>query len=378
MSKRTFIVVGAGIVGCALAEELSRRGHPVSLVDAAEAGSGTSAATFAWINANGKEPEEYSMLNFLGLQAHERAAARGDRWFHQTGMMQIASSVDEATQLERNVANVGLGEYGARMLTRSEVLELEPDLDERVVLAGAIYPREGWLDVPTMCFTLLDRAIAQGVRYFPFERVTEIDGALIRTVSPSGAESSHEADVIVLAAGNGTKAILHSAGFEFPVVDPNENALAAGSSGASVGIISSTGPVTKGPRHFVRAVGIAVRPGRNGGVTFADHPTGGRWGLNDPEIWSVPELLLERARRLYPSLRAAATESVALGTRVLPEDGLTIADWIDESNQIYAIGTHSGVTLSAHLASCVADELVLGNRHWSLSRFGIDRFASVT
>ncbi|MEO9248318.1 FAD-binding oxidoreductase [Citricoccus nitrophenolicus] len=378
MSGSKFIVVGAGIVGCALAEELSRRGQEVSLIEAAEAGSGTSAATFAWINANGKEPEEYSTLNFLGLQAHEKSAARGDRWFHQTGMMQIASTIEEAAQLERNVENVALGEYGARLLSRSEVLEFEPGLNADVVHSGALYPREGWLDVPTMCFTLLERAIARGVRYFPFERVTQIDRARVQTISPTGTNSSHEADVVVLAAGNGTKQILRSAGLDFPLVDPNENTEAAGSSGASVGIISTTGPVTNGPRHFLRAAGIAVRPGRNGGVTFADHPTGGKWTLGDPEIWSVPQILLERARRLFPSLRTVATESVGLGTRVLPEDGLTIADWVDDSKQLYAIGTHSGVTLSAHLASSVADELLFGNRHWSLEPFGIDRFSSVT
>jgi hypothetical protein len=59
---------------------------------------------------------------------------------------------------------------------------------------------------------------------------------------------------------------------------------------------------------------------------------------------------------------------------VLPEDGLTIADWVTEST--YAIATHSGVTLAAHLADVVATELLTGRRDESLHGFGLARFAS--
>ena len=90
--KLTVIVVGAGVIACTLADELTRQGASVTVIDTAEMASGTSSATFAWVNANDKSPEDYSYLNFLGIQAHERAAARGGRWVHQTGMIQIAQT----------------------------------------------------------------------------------------------------------------------------------------------------------------------------------------------------------------------------------------------------------------------------------------------
>jgi glycine/D-amino acid oxidase-like deaminating enzyme len=110
-------------------------------------------------------------------------------------------------------------------------------------------------------------------------------------------------------------------------------------------------------------------------VTFTDSPTGGQWDLNDPRIWTIPGLLLDRARSLYPSLNGASTETVNLGTRVLPEDGLTIADWLTDDQAIYAVATHSGVTLAAHLAEVVAEEVLTGNRHQSLQPFGLTRFS---
>lgn len=375
MTKPTIVIIGAGVIGTSLAAELTRRGSSVTIVDAADAASGTSSATFAWINGNDKAPEEYSLLNFLGVQAYERAAQRGGRWFHQTGMIQVAHTPEHAARLEGNVARIAWEAYGARLLSRAEVLELEPGLDPARVVAGAIYPREGWVDVETMCFTLLGEAIQGGARFLPFRHVSAVDGGTVVTLDEHGQTERHAADIVIVAAGNGTRSLLAAAGIDFPLLDPADHGEGESTAGPSVGIISTTGRVRSGIRHFVRAEGIALRPARNGGITFADHPTGGQWAKTDPRVWTVPALLLERVKELYPALRDVAVESVHLGTRVLPKDGLTIADWVDPDNRVYAIATHSGVTLAPHLAEAVADEVLESVRHESLGPFGLERFA---
>lgn len=64
-----------------------------------------------------------------------------------------------------------------------------------------------------------------------------------------------------------------------------------------------------------------------------------------------------------------------LGTRVLPTDGLTIADWVTPGRSLYAVATHSGVTLAPHLAATVAEEVLSGFRDPSLTSLGLHRFA---
>ncbi len=116
-----------------------------------------------------------------------------------------------------------------------------------------------------------------------------------------------------------------------------------------------------------------LRPARNGGITLTPPVANG--DIRNPEIWTVPALLLDRARTLYPRLENTPIQTVSLGTRVLPEDGLTIADWITSNHRIYAVATHSGVTLAAHLGHAVAEEILTGNRHESLQAFGLSRFS---
>lgn len=378
--KPTVLIVGAGVIGCSLAYELTLRGAAVTIIDAAELLSGTSSATFAWINANDKPPAEYQHLNVLGLRAHERARQSrtlGDAdWFHQIGNLQVATTDAEMEALEKKVGRLTSNDYEATVLTRAEIEECEPSIDSTGLKGGALYPKEGWIDTITMCSSLLKRACESGAVFFPYQRVTELDPTGQTTAtSADGSTRRYTADVTILAAGNGNRPILATIGVDFPT-RPSSHDGAAGTGHSTVGLIATTGPVDTGIRHVIHAPGISIRPARNGGVTFTDSPTGAQWMLDDPRIWTVPGVLLDRARTLYPALRNASTEAVTLGTRVLPNDSVTISDWITEKGSIYAIATHSGVTLAAHLAEVVSDEVITGERHESLSPFGLARFAS--
>lgn len=371
------IVVGAGVIGCNLAYELTSRGASVTIIDAAESGSGTSAATYGWVNSNGKTPDEYGRLNILGLLAHERAlhSPKQGAWFHQIGTVELAQAPEEAAQLEAKVDQMTRNSYDAAMLSASQIRDLEPSLQADTLVGGALYAQEGWVDVPTMCFSLLHQATDNGATFVPYHRVDAITSYGVAATGPDGVTTQYSADVVVLAAGNGARDILAPMGVELPLLDPTALDESGDTYHPTVGLISTTSPVDSGIRHLVRATGIALRPARNGGITFTDHPTGGKWDRTDPRIWTIPDELLTRARRLYPTLEHASAETVTLGTRVLPEDGLTIADWIEGETPLYTIATHSGVTLSAHLAEAVSDEILTGTRHESLQPFGLPRFA---
>lgn len=371
------IVVGAGVIGSNLAYELTDRGASVTVIDAAESSSGTSAATYGWVNSNGKSPDEYGWLNILGLRAHERAlhSPKKGTWFHQIGTIELAHSPDEAERLEVKVDELTRNSYDALMLSASQIRDLEPSLRADSVVGGAQYAKEGWIDAPTMCFSRLHEAIDNGARFLPYHRVNAIMSTGVEATGPDDVTTQYSADVVVLAAGNGARELLAPLGVELPLLAPTALDESGDTYHPTVGLISTTSPIDSGIRHLMRATGIALRPARNGGITITDHPTGGQWDRTDPRIWTIPNELLSRARRLYPSLDHASIETVTLGTRVLPEDGLTIADWIEGDTPLYAIATHSGVTLSAHLAEIVSDEILTGARHESLEPFGLPRFA---
>jgi D-hydroxyproline dehydrogenase subunit beta len=375
---KSVLVVGAGAIGASLASELARRGHPVTIVDAGEPGHGTTAASYAWVNSNSKAPSAYAKLNLLGLRAHERWSARTARpWFHQSGNLQIVHSEARMAVVEREIERYQEVGYPARLLTAQEVAAREPGLSSENVVGGAFFPDEGWADTALMCSVLIEEALAHGARLLAYHRVTEVTDTGVVLRKPDGVTERLTADVTVLAAGNGVRPLARGLGLDFPTL-PTALDTHLGEERfddhPSVGMMCTTGPAAGLPRHMIQTDDVSLRPSSNGGVTIIDHPTASRWDADGDAPWSAPVDLLRRARRLCAALEAAEITAVNVGHRVLPSDGVTIADWLDADRRYYAVATHSGITLAPHLAETVAREIGTGDRDASLADFGLNRF----
>ncbi len=67
MVERTgCVVIGAGLMGLAVAHELGRRGTPCRVIERGRIACGTTSTTFAWLNATSKLEEDYHRLNVSG------------------------------------------------------------------------------------------------------------------------------------------------------------------------------------------------------------------------------------------------------------------------------------------------------------------------
>jgi glycine/D-amino acid oxidase-like deaminating enzyme len=84
------VVVGAGVIGAAIAADLAHEGCTVTVLESGQPAAGTSGATFAWTNAGGKQPRSYFDLNVEGMQAHRRLASSvaSCDWYHQSGNLE--------------------------------------------------------------------------------------------------------------------------------------------------------------------------------------------------------------------------------------------------------------------------------------------------
>ena len=98
-------VVGAGIIGAALADRLAHRGVSVSVVDSGQPGTGTSGTSLAWLNANQKLPRHYHDMSVRAM-ADWRRLAEGfgmPCWYVPTGSLTWAETDDQRAALSRRV-----------------------------------------------------------------------------------------------------------------------------------------------------------------------------------------------------------------------------------------------------------------------------------
>lgn len=350
------IVIGAGVYGAAVAASLVRRGARVTVVDAGAPAGGTSGATFSWINSCGKQPRAYHDLNVAGMAAHRGLAAEvpdGD-WYHETGNLEWAGTDAERAELRRKVS--GLDDYGyeTRWLSREETLRLEPDLDPAALPDEiAFFPREGWLDPAGLVAHLL----SHGIELVRDDAVTafELDGVVEAVRLASGRRLP--ADAVVNCAGPAAGRVAALVELDLPMRNTS-------------GVLVHTGPVASRVSRVVRAPHIHLRPNGARRVVLHSTDTDGR-----PADQSTADTVLTAGRALYPGIRDASVESVRLGERPIPRDGLPVLGRVRELPNFYFAVSHSGATLCLHAGDLVAAEVLGEDRNDALADFRFERFS---
>lgn len=368
-------VIGAGILGASVARQLAVMGEQVTVLEQRYPGYGTSSTSFAWTNSHNKNPDSYHRLNVEGCTEHERLAAdsaHGPPWYFPTGNVEWA--VDPAGQevLEERVRRLdGLG-YPCRWLARAELRKLEPDVSLPAgVERAAYFPTEGHVHTNLLLARLLGEARDQGALLRWPVRVTGIDrqGSAVDLVYADGEREHFER--VVSCVGRWTEDLAAECGTHVPLADPAEPG------GAAVGLLAYTGPVPARLFRVLTTPGLNVRPDGGGRLVLqgldldatADpaHP---------PGIESeVTTRLTERLAAVLPPAAAALVESVRVGQRALPADGLTVAGFVGADERCYLAATHSGVTLGPLLGRLVAAEVVGGEPSPLLDGFRPQRFA---
>ncbi len=131
------IVVGAGIVGACVAYRAAQAGASVALIEAHRVGGGTSATSFAWVNACEKlTSRPYFELNMAGRQAHADLLEEfpDADWYHRPGVIQWAHAEAEAGGRDGSDPLEKLKQlrewgYPAESLSQDDLRRLEPEID---------------------------------------------------------------------------------------------------------------------------------------------------------------------------------------------------------------------------------------------------------
>ena len=379
MQSRDFhiVVVGAGILGASIAWRIASRGSRVTLIDKAEPGSGASSHSFAWINAGAKEPLDYHNLNRRSLDMWQRfasgladdgdVASVGLRW---GGKVSWEADEAAAEQLRAQVRQLQSWGYPTRLISASELSELEPSLDVGDVAAAEYSENEGQVE-PQLVVDACVRRLAEwdAAVHAQTELVGFSSDASGRIVAVNTTSGYIECDFVVLAAGTETSSLASLAGVYVPQAE-------------SPGVVIRTTPV----HELLRNVPVVYAPGLGDGRQeihirqCADGRMmigeGNQESLAEDDSQAHADDLLERACNYLPGLAGAKAIPVPVGWRPMPLDGYPVMGFTPEAPNMYIALTHSGVTLAPVLSQLAALEVCDGvNASDVLSAYRPTRFA---
>lgn len=197
------IVIGAGVSGCAIARELSRRKANILVVEQEEdVCCGTSKANSAIIHAgfDAAHGSLMAKLNVEGSRLIPQLAKDLDIHYEQIGSLVVLMSEEDRPALNRLYQNgLANGVKGLRIIERDELRSLEPNISDDAV--AALYAPTGGIICPFgLTYALAENAAANGVNFQFNSKVTGVapieGGWKVHTV-----KGDLEARVVVNAAG---------------------------------------------------------------------------------------------------------------------------------------------------------------------------------
>lgn len=203
MKRYDAVIVGAGVTGCAVARELSRREGSFLVVEKEpDVCEGTSKANSAIIHAGfDAEPGSWkAKMNVRGNTMMDKLSEELDIPFQRTGALVVCLREEELPKLrelyERGRKN---GVPGLRLLTGQEARALEPNLKEEV--CGALLAETSGIVCPfELTLGLGENAAQNGVEFRFNTQVLSLEktenGWLLHT-----GEGDVEARAVVNAAG---------------------------------------------------------------------------------------------------------------------------------------------------------------------------------
>ncbi len=162
------IIVGAGVSGCAIARELSRRKGSFLIIDKEEdVCCGTSKANSAIVHAGYDAPQGSLMakLNVQGSRMMPRLAQELDFPYQNIGSLVVMTQGQDRQDLVRLYENgIANGVSGLRIIEQEELRQMEPHISPDAV--AALYAPTGAIVCPfALTYALAENAAKNGVRF---------------------------------------------------------------------------------------------------------------------------------------------------------------------------------------------------------------------
>ncbi|MBP2479278.1 glycine cleavage system aminomethyltransferase T/glycine/D-amino acid oxidase-like deaminating enzyme [Crossiella equi] len=381
------VVIGAGIVGCALADELTQRGWTsVTVVDQGPlftTGGSSSHAPGLVFQTNASKTmtafAQYTVAKYRELDLD-------GRWcFRPVGGLEVATTPERWTDLSRKLGWAKSWGVSGELLDADECHRRWPLLDRERVLGGFHVPGDGLASALRAGEAQARRAIGRGARFLGGHRVLDILTTGDRVSGVRTDQGDLPADLVVSAAGFWGPAIGALVGLTVPLL-PLAHQYAHTAplpelAGTIDPALEAVRPILRHQdrdlyfREHTDHLGIGSYAHRPMPVRLSELPTEGQ-----PSMLAFTEEdfapAWADAGELIPALRKSTVDSAFNGIFSFTPDGFPL---LGEHRAVkgFWLAEAVWVTHSAGVARAVAQWLVDGRAELDLHECDLHRFEEV-
>ena len=209
------VIIGAGIVGCSLADELTSRGWTdVTVLEQGPlfvTGGSSSHAPGLVFQTNPSRTmaqlARYTVEKLVSLEC-----------FQQVGSLEVATTPERLRELHRRHGFATSWSIASTVISPGACHELFPLLGDDTVLGGLHVPTDGLALPVKACEVQAAAATERGARFIGHQRVVGIDQINGHVSAVRTQDATYEADVVVSCAGFWGPAVGALAGVTIPLL----------------------------------------------------------------------------------------------------------------------------------------------------------------
>ncbi len=347
------VVIGAGVVGAAIADALARRGAETTVLDMRAPGAGASQASAGLL---APFIEAHDNTTFLSLcrrsldlyddfvaGVRERAGLAVE--YARTGTLEVALSDADADRLRAARAWLDTVDVAHEWIDGAELSGVEPAVSSTAT-GALLVPKQGFVGAMSLVRALVQSARMAGASFVSPVEAAEVDVSGGRAMVKAG-DRRFAADAVVLAAGSWSSRV-RVRGANVPPVHPVRGQL--------LHLDWSAG--AERPSRPIWGARCYTVPWSDGsllvGATVEDV------GFDESSTVAGVHDLTEAVGELLPRAWQASVNAVRVGLRPASPDGLPFIGPLSGAPNVVAATGHyrNGVLLAPITAAMVTDYLL--------------------
>jgi glycine cleavage system aminomethyltransferase T/glycine/D-amino acid oxidase-like deaminating enzyme len=372
------VIIGAGIVGCALADELTERGWTdLTVLEQgplfATGGSTSHAPGLVFQTNQSKTMTEFASYT---VRKYSSLTLDGAWCFRPVGGLEVATSQARLAELKRRHGWATSWGVESSLISPEECAALHPLLDPSRLLGGFHIPTDGLAKPVRAAQAQARRAIERGARFVAHQKVVGIDRTAGRVRGVRTETDEFRADIVISAAGMWGPLIGSLVDLTVPLVPMAHQ-------------YAKTTPLPALESDSVLEATLPILRHQDADLYFREHGDRlgvGAYGHRPMPISPLPGMPSERpftpedfdqswadAVDLLPALAASKVEEGINGLFSFTADGNPLLGEHPELAGFW-VAEAVWITHSAGVAKAMAEWLVDGSPHTDLHGCDLNRF----
>jgi len=215
--KADVVIIGGGVMGCAIAYHLAKQGLKPVVIEKADIGGEASGSNGGGVRQSARNLKEMPLaMESIRLYGHLHEELDMDVEYVRKGNLRLCTSEEELETMRKSVENQKTVGLTLEMLDRRQVLEINPHVGDKVI-GASFCATDGHVNPFLVTFGFFKRAKNLGARFHTHEEVKEILLKKGRVTAVITDKNKFETDLAVNAAGVAGRLIANMVGLDLPM-----------------------------------------------------------------------------------------------------------------------------------------------------------------